>query len=415
MSATYSSKRAFSSQAFADLEEFVRSERPTDEGLETFERELRERVSAFATQIMGERLQQFDIDVERIEIAEEVFVRVGRHEKIYRTLSGDVPIERTIYRPQGGGKAIAPLEVQAGVVEGCWTPLLARVMARTVASTTPKEAADLFVEFGGARPSSSSLDRLPKKLSEIWELARPAFEKELREEEEIPASATSVAVSLDGVQVPMQDGERKSKRTQPERRPTGPTGYREVGCGTVSFFDSDGEWLSTVRYARMLEHKKATLKEELREELQSIYNVRSDLTLGLLADGAVDNWDFLRSLPGVVGAEDSHEVSTCSTSWSTSRRPATPTTAKETPRARRSSSKLEYGCAKSTTALSESSGRSGTAAIEALARPRRLSPRRSATSRNGVNSWGTANSSNGIYLSVAVWSKLHAKPWRPSG
>jgi len=165
----------------------------------------------------------------------------------------------------------------------------------------------------------------------------------------------------------------------------------------------------------MLEHKKATLKEELREELQSIYNVRSDLTLGLLADGAVDNWDFLRSLPGVVGAEDSHEVSTCSTSWSTSRRPATPTTAKETPRARRSSSKLEYGCAKSTTALSESSGRSGTAAIEALARPRRLSPRRSATSRNGVNSWGTANSSNGIYLSVAVWSKLHAKPWRPSG
>ena len=181
-------------------------------------------------------------------------------------------------------------------------------MARTVASTTPKEAADLFVEFGGARPSSSSLDRLPKKLSEIWELARPAFEKELREEEEIPASATSVAVSLDGVQVPMQDGERKSKRTQSERRPTGPAGYREVGCGTVSFFDSDGERLSTVRYARMLEHKKATLKEELREELQSIYNVRSDLTLVLLADGAVDNWDFLRSLPGGVGAEDSHEV-----------------------------------------------------------------------------------------------------------
>ena len=55
MSATYSSKHAFSSQAFADLEEFVRSERPTDEGLETFERELRARASG-----AGERLRNPD-------------------------------------------------------------------------------------------------------------------------------------------------------------------------------------------------------------------------------------------------------------------------------------------------------------------------------------------------------------------
>ena len=87
-----------------------------------------------------------------------------------------------------------------------------------------------------------------------------------------------------------------------------PAGYREVGCGTVSFFDDEGNRLSTVRYARVPEHKKATLKEELRAELESIFNVRPDLTLVLLADGAEDNWGFLRSLPEVVGAEGSHEV-----------------------------------------------------------------------------------------------------------
>ena len=308
MPATYSPERALSSKAFDDLEEFVQSERPADESLETYERTLRERMDALEVQIMGERLRQFDVDEDRLEIAEELFVRVGRYEKTYHTLSGDVTVERTIYRPQGGGKALAPLEVHAGIVEGCWTPLLARVMARAVAGSTPKEAAELFVEFGGAKPSTSSLDRLPKKLSQVWELARPIFEEELREEEEVPAGATAVAVSLDGVQVPMQDGERREKRTQTDRRPMGPAGYREVGCGTVSFFDDEGNRLSTVRYARMPERKKETLKEELRKELESIFNVRPDLTLVLLADGAEDNWDFLRSLPEVVGTGDSHEV-----------------------------------------------------------------------------------------------------------
>lgn len=308
MSATYSPERAFSSEAFQDLETFVQSERPAKESLETFERELRERMSALEVQIMGERLRQFDMDEDRLEIAEELYMRVGRYEKIYHTLSGDVTVERSIYRPQGGGKALAPLEVQAGIVEGCWTPLLARVMARAVASTTPKEAAELFAEFGGARPSTSSLDRLPKKLSQIWEPMRAILETELREEEEVPAGATAIAVSLDGVQVPMQDGERGEKRRQADRRPMGPAGYREAGCGTVSYFDDEGNRLSTVRYARMPEYKKSTLKEELRAEVESIFNVRPDLTLVLLADGAEDNWDFLRSLPEGVGAETSHEV-----------------------------------------------------------------------------------------------------------
>jgi hypothetical protein len=304
MSATYSSARVFSSEAFRDLEDFVQSPRPKGESLEDFERKLREQMNEFSARVLEERLAQFDVDEPEVVIAGERFRRVGRHEKTYHSLSGEVVVERTIYVPSGGGKAVAPLDVRAGLVDGRWTPLLARVMARAVASTTPKEAAELFVEFGGATPSTSSLDRLPKKLSEMWEAGRPNFETELREEEEVPAEAVAVAVSLDGVQVPMKDGERRKKRTQNEKRPQGPAGYREVGCGTISFFDSEGNRVGTVRYARMPERKKVTLKEELREELRSIFNVRPDLTLVLLADGAEDNWDFLDALAAEVGATE---------------------------------------------------------------------------------------------------------------
>jgi len=304
MSASYSSERLFSSEAFCDLANFVRSPRPRDESLEDFERQLRERANAFSAAVMGERLAEMDVDEPQIKIGGEQFRRVGRHEKTYHTLSGEVVIERTIYVPSGGGRAVAPLDVRAGLVDARWTPLLARVMARAVASTTPKEAAELFAEFGGATPSTSSLDRLPKGVSEMWEAARPGFETELREKEEVPAEAVAVAVSLDGVLVPMKDGDRQKKRAQKDKLPKGPAGYREVGCGTVSFFDAEGNRVGTVRYARMPERKKVTLKEELREELRSIFNVRPDLRLVLLADGAEDNWEFLDALAAEVGATE---------------------------------------------------------------------------------------------------------------
>ncbi|MEK7277825.1 MAG: hypothetical protein AAB427_10785, partial [Chloroflexota bacterium] len=60
------------------------------------------------------------------------------------------------------------------------------------------------------------LDRLPKALSERWEEHRSAWEDAVRTQEEIPAAATTVTASLDGVMVPMKDGERTEKRAQAE-------------------------------------------------------------------------------------------------------------------------------------------------------------------------------------------------------
>ena len=57
--------------------------------------------------------------------------------------------------------------------------------------------------------------------------------------------------------------ERQAKRAAaqvPGRATKGPAGFREVGCGTVSCYDRDGEWLSTLRIGRMPEANKATLK-----------------------------------------------------------------------------------------------------------------------------------------------------------
>ena len=145
-------------------------------------------------------------------------------------------------------------------------------------------------------PSKSSLDRLPKQLSKRWEAERERFEAALRAEQTVPREALTVAISLDGVMVPMKDGRRAQKRQDAkdqDQHTRGPAGYQEVGCGTLSFYDAEGERLSTVRLARMPEKHKATLKDTLGQELAAVLGQRPDLTLVKLADGAKDNWSYL--------------------------------------------------------------------------------------------------------------------------
>jgi hypothetical protein len=300
MNAGYQGSDPFSSPAFHSLREFVLESGRVEKGtgdLEEFERELHSRVMAVEADLVGRHLTLYDLDVPEVQVEGQLFRRKDKYKKPYCGLAGTFEIERTLYVPRSkGGKAICPLEMRAGIVEGTWTPLAARLMARAVAITTPKEAEALFKEFGGMKPSTSSLDRLPKRLSEKWEEKREVFEDELRSLEPVPREAVTVAVSLDGVHVPMKDGERAEKRAQEDKRPQGPAGCREVGCGTVSLYDAEGERLQTVRFGRMPETKKETLKRSLEAELESIFAARRDLTLDCLADGFEDNWGFLSKI-----------------------------------------------------------------------------------------------------------------------
>ena len=74
---------------------------------------------------------------------------------------------------------------------------------------------------------------------------------------------------------------------------SGPAGYREVGCGTVTLYDEDAHRLDTVRYGRAPEYKKKTLtRHSLMRSWLSILAVRPDLEVVALADGAEENWRY---------------------------------------------------------------------------------------------------------------------------
>lgn len=287
------------STAMDQLHDFLRRRRHATEPPEDFdqiEQELHRLFVAAEREALGRELSHFDLDVPQVEIDGERYDQVLRCETTYNSAVGPVRVERSLYRPPSGGRAVCPLELNAGLIEGYWTPLAAKQASWAVAHLTPQESEDLFDLLGNMAPSKSTLDRLPKALSAHWEAHRVSFEAILRDDESIPPEAVSIGVSLDGVMAPMKDGDRQGKREQAKaqgKSPSGPAGYQEVGCGTISYYDRDGERLVTRRMARMPEANKATLKSQLTAEVMGALIQRPDLRVVKLADGAADNWSYL--------------------------------------------------------------------------------------------------------------------------
>lgn len=261
---------------------------------ERFERELHEHVQAIEREYLEADLAQYDVQAEEIEVGGVVYRPTLTSPERYLSAAGPVTVSRNLYRPAGrGSKSICPLELRAGIIAGYWTPRAARQAMFVMAHLTSGESEAVFAELEGMQPSRSNLDRLPKDVSPHWETQRQEWETALRAEETVPPEAAVLAVSVDGVMAPLKGGDHQAQRARPGKHASGPTGNREVGCGTVVLYDAQGERLRTIRYGRMPEHKKVTLQQELEAEIARMLALRPDLIRVRLADGAKDNWRLL--------------------------------------------------------------------------------------------------------------------------
>jgi hypothetical protein len=300
---------AFSqSAAVQRLEQFVDRHRQSWAArvpdLEQFERELHQHLLELERELLAAELGRYDVKVEALEVEGVSYQQCLCSSETYLSAAGPLSVSRHLYRPAGrSSKSLCPLELRSGIVAGYYTPRAARQAAFVTAQLTPGESAALFAELGNMRPSRASLDRLPKTLSAHWESQRLAWEAALRAQETVPAEASTIAVSVDGVLATMKAGtaERRAKQAEAGKHGSGPSGQQEVGCGTVVLYDPPGARLQTVRYGRMPEKNKATVQQQLTAETASILSVRPDLRRVYLADGARANWrllaDIERALP----------------------------------------------------------------------------------------------------------------------
>ena len=147
-----------------------------------------------------------------------------------------------------------------------------------------REAEAFFRKVGTMTPPVSTLQRLVKAAHGDWQAIGETALDEVRAAQGIPAAAITTAVSLDGIMVPLRAGEDGHAEAS----------WRKASCGTVSFHD--GERLHTIYLGRMPESGKVSLKVQLRAEVAHINAFRPDIEIVAIADGAADNWTFLKTL-----------------------------------------------------------------------------------------------------------------------
>lgn len=277
--------------------------------VEAIEAELIQLLSSVGCAVLQEVLERLDASATPPRAGATPLRLALCSQTHYMSRLGPVAVRRSLYRAPGRNTpTVCPLEHQAGIVGGFWLPGAARVASVAMADLTATEAQRLLQEIGLMRPSASSLGRLPTTVSTLWETQRETHEAQLRAQTVIPAAATTVCVSVDGVLVPMksetpaQRQARPAQRAAPGKHGSGPGGYREVGCGTLSFHDGDGERLHTLYRGRMPETKKVTLHQQLEADLQQVHAQQPDLRRVYLADGADINWQIAAALEATVQA-----------------------------------------------------------------------------------------------------------------
>ncbi len=268
-----------------------------------FERTLHERMLEAEREIVAGVMEASDVEADAIEIEGRIHRRVLRSKQTYMTACGEVEVERWLYKDRADptAHALAALDLRLGIVEGFWTTRAAQQASWVVTQMVPKKAEQLFARVGNMEPSKSTLDRLPKALSERWEAERESHEQILREALVVPEGTTTLAVSIDGVLAPLEGGASPTEL----RADAAARGRVSKGSGRLSrdrlrdagVCDEHGDLLSAVRFGRAPESKKVTLKETLRKDLEHVLAQHPHLRLAKIADAGGDNWEYLSSLP----------------------------------------------------------------------------------------------------------------------
>jgi len=292
----------------------LRKMKAGDVDLERVEREILEHLKAVGREMLSDAMTRADTSAPEVDIDGQRWGNRRPQKSVYQSLFGPVEVERGTYQQSGRGRVAIPMDLRLGIVEGAYTPVMARVLTRGVAVMTEEDASDFLGEVGLATVSKSTFSRIPRAIAARYEQRRAIIEPALREQDVIPDGTVTVQAALDGVMVP-QDGEyarprgRKTDSPDPPRHEqrygvvgsvapastdsTMGRSWHEASVATLAFFDVEGRRLKTTYVARMPEAGKVTTVDTLEKELLAVIQERSDLNVVFASDGAAPQWTSL--------------------------------------------------------------------------------------------------------------------------
>ena len=218
-------------------------------------------------------LKQFDTHGEPIRVNGIKHTVKHIAPQTYETPYGSVQVVRHAYQTSKGGRAYVPLENDARMVLNS-TPRYAQIVSGKYARFGADAIREDLLECNGRDISRNYAKKLSDFVGSIAQWYESEWEYDLPE---FDTPVHSITLGLDGTCMLMRHD-----------------GWREAMCGSIAFYDQQGDRLHTIYCAATPEYGKETFKARFSREIERVQETFPDALYIGLADGAKDNWTFLR-------------------------------------------------------------------------------------------------------------------------
>lgn len=239
----------------------------------TDEQALQQSLNEAGQAAMVPMIKQFDTNGEPIRINGIKHTVKNYAPQTYETPYGPVQVERYTYQTYKGGRAYVPLENDSRMVLNS-SPRYSQIVAGKYARFGADAICDDLLECNGRKLSRNYAKKLSDFVGTIAQCYESEWEYDLPEFDRL---VHSITLSLDGTCMLMHKD-----------------GWREAMCGSIAFYDNHGERFHTIYCSATPEYGKENFKAKFSREIERVKEKFPDVLYIGLADGAKDNWTFLK-------------------------------------------------------------------------------------------------------------------------
>ena len=312
---------------------------------------IQSRINEVGLIATSEALSRFDTTGSQINIASMKLTSKGKVAKEYQTPYGSIIVERHVYQTTKGGKTFCPLDDRARIITSS-TPKLAQMLSYKYASLSAVEVADDLSKNHGRKTIPSFVKQTAEMVASIAQATEESLEYEVPVQSD---PITNISISLDGTCMLMRGTDKDDPNIRATNKlklitefninniditdeikffqivheniiVKGPKpaclshkiikkiihgeintldllldnmntsetgGYREAMTGNISLYNPDGERMHTIYLGATPEYGKAKFLSHLQNEVDKIKSKYPDAMYIGLADGAINNWEFL--------------------------------------------------------------------------------------------------------------------------
>ena len=228
--------------------------------------------------------------------------------KEFLTPFGWVGVNRRLYQADAGGVSFVPIDEKWDMRNESLTPMVREVLHFASGQDTPGEVEMLLEKCALFTPSRTAILHANESFGAFWKVQGEKIVAKVREKETVPRETKAMVVSLDGVNVLMNEkgNKRGAKNRKPMRNPSEetPTSYQNAMVGSVSLYRSPEkeekgpQRLSSRYVAQMPKEGFPEFRRMLEAEvMETVPKLPSRCHKVLLMDGSRALWKYVDGNP----------------------------------------------------------------------------------------------------------------------